>query len=393
MAEDSTDADRRIMDTIGERTRVPILNIEEGDLYVLIGLPVCGLLLGGLSDLDALVFPLMGIGFLLGVALVFAAPSHLPTTTWLSDVYRFYVHRPRRTLAAPTETDGADSTATKRNEGGAAAYQPFTTDERTQDLTNVERAWPGAGAIERTDGAVVGMLELDPANMDLAMATDWAQLQALGESFANDDLTFPLTVHATTRRFPVDRLLDALENRLDDVDVTRAPVFRTLIEEYQETRPTEITGTQQLRYFLGVEVHPRDVYQRHQAEPSPVERLTMIPVLGWLFTPFVARREQLTEAELRKRLFEVLDQRCRTVDTGLVTKAPGWSARRVSTTELFLLTMEFWNGEAHDYGNPADVVRSQPVIQKQPASADTLFAAHGHPETNGQAVPSTEESR
>lgn len=393
MSRDSTNADRRIMDVIGEQTRVPILNIEEGDLYVLVGLPVSGLLLGGLFDLDALVLPFTATGFLLGVAIVFAAPSHLPATTWLADVYRFYVLHPRRTYASPAETADNSAEATQRNEGGIAAYHPFALDQRTQELTNVERAWPGAGTIERTDGVVVGMLELDPANMDFAMSKDWAHLQAVGEAFANNDLDFSLTVHATTRRFPVDRLLDAIADRLDDSDVTQAPVFRELLEEYQEKRPKEITGTQQLRYFLGVEVYPAEVYRRHQAEPSPAERLTRIPLIGILFTPFVTRRTNLTEGELRARLFEELDRRCRTIETTLVTKVPGWSTRRVSTTELFILAMEFWNGGEHTYGSPDAVVRSSPILDTQVDTRETLFPEQHGAVSNGHATKSAPEDR
>jgi hypothetical protein len=378
------------MDVIGEQTRVPLLNIEEGDLYILLGFPVGGLLIGGLADLNALILPLTLLGGLLGVAIVFAAPSHLPATAWLTDIYRYYLLRPRRTYAAPRETEGLAPGATTRTEGGLAAYHPFSVDERTQDLTNVERAWPGAGAIERTDGAVVGMLEVDPANMDFAMSDDWAQLQAVGEEFANNDLDFPLTVHATTRRFPVDRLLDTIADRLDDEDVTNAPVFRSLLEEYRQTRPTEIAGTQQLRYFLGVTVYPADVHQRNQAEPSPLERLRRVPGLGVVLAPFVSRRAQLTAAELRAKLFEELDRRCRTLDTALVTKASGWSARHVSTTELFVLTMEFWNGEAHDFGGDDGIVRSGPVLRKTKPSEedDNHWASPGA--TNGHARNSGE---
>lgn len=380
MARDSIGADRRIMDAIGEQTRVPLLNIEEGDLYILIGLPITGLLIGGVADLNALILPLTACGFLLGVAIVFAAPSHLPATTWLADTYRYYVHRPRWTYAAPGDPQGLAAAATKRTEGGLAAYHPFSVDERTQDLTNVERAWPGAGAIERTDGALVGMLELDPANMDFAMSGDWAHLQAVGEEFANNDLDFPLTVHATTRRFPVDRLLTAITERCDDEDVTHAPVFRALLEEYRETRPKEIEGTQQLRYFFGVTVYPSVVHRRYEAEPSPIERLSTIPGFGLLLRPFVTRRSQVTEAELRKKLFEELDRRCRTVETALVSKASGWSARRVSTTELFVLSMEFWNGEEHDYDPSESVVRTTPVLRRSEgvAPAWSAGATNGH---------------
>jgi hypothetical protein len=234
------------------------------------------------------------------------------------------------------------------------------------------------------------MVELDPANMDFAMSDDWAHLQAVGEEFANNDLDFPLTVHATTRRFPVDRLLNTIADRLDDEDVTNAPVFRSLLEEYRNTRPTEIAGTQQLRYFLGVTVYPADVHRRNQAEPSPLERLRRVPGLGVLLAPFVSRRAQLTAAELRTKLFEELERRCRTLDTALVTKASGWSARRVSTTELFVLTMEFWNGEEHDFGVDDGIVRSNPIlretksVEKDDNRQASTAATNGHTRNSGE---------
>ena len=37
-------------------------------------------------------------------------------------------------------------------------------------------------------------------------------------------------------------------------------------------------------------------------------------------------------------------------------------ARRLSTVELFVLNMDFWNGREHDQDEAAHVVRKQPII-------------------------------
>lgn len=354
------------MDVIGEESRIPLLNVEEGDVYVLLGFPIAGLFLGSVTGFEALVLPLVLVGLVFGIATVYAAPEHLTASTWVKDVYRYYATRPRVTFSAPAEgTRLGDAEASKPNEGGLVDYTPFSPDERTQDLTNVERAWPGASAIERSDGAMVAMLELDPANMDFAMSGDWAQLQSIGEDFANNELNFSLSIHATTRPFPVERLVSKIDDRLEDDDVKRNPTFRALLEEYRETRPEEMAGTQQQQYYLGVEVNPFEVYQRHRTERSPAERLTRIPLIGMLFNPFVTRRDRLTQAEVRSQMVEKLDTRCRTLETELVGKASGWSARRLSTVELFVLTMDFWNGEDHEYGDPRDAIRTTPAVDHE----------------------------
>jgi len=92
---------------------------------------------------------------------------------------------PASHVQCPEAADRTTNETEERNEGGLANYTPFKPDERTQDLTNIKRAWPGAGAIQRTDGTMEAFIEIDPGNMDFAMSDDWAQLQNAGEDFAN----------------------------------------------------------------------------------------------------------------------------------------------------------------------------------------------------------------
>jgi len=361
MTRDHDTAGRRIMDELGEESRIPILNIEEGDVYVLLGFPIGGLLFGGLTGLDGAILPFVLLGVVFGGSIVYASPNHLPASTWLGDVYRYYCKRPRFTYSTEATAEPDESST----DGGLVSYTPFKPDERTQDLTNIRRAWPGAGAIERSDGSMEAYLEIDPGNMDFAMSGDWAQIQMLGEEFANKELDFTLKFHATTRSFPVSRLVDRIDGRLTDRDVKQNPIFRELLEEYREQRPQELEGTQQIRYFIGVEVDPFEVYDRYQDEQSPAEKLTSFPVVGFLFNPFVTRRNDMTNAETRAAMFEKLDSRCHGLQTEFIQKAAGWSAQRLTTIELFVLSMDFWNGEEHEYDDGADAIRDHPTIDHQ----------------------------
>ncbi|WP_255152211.1 hypothetical protein [Halorarius halobius] len=353
MSSDSSAAGRRVMDRLGEQRRIPLLNIEEGDVGVALGFPIAGLFAASLVA-DVLVVPFVLVGLTVGVALVYAAPPHRTAWTWLRDVTRFTILRPRMTLSRPADSDPAST------EGGAVQYTPFTPSERTQDLTSIERAWPGAGAVEREDGTMEAFLEVDPANMDFAMSGDWQAVQEAGEGFANAELQFPLTVHATTRSFPADQLVTQLEDRMDDPDVQSNPAFEELLEEYRQQRPAELADTRQHRYYLGVEVSPLEVYNRYTEEPTPGEKLLDIPVVGVLFTPFVTRRADLAAAERRQAMFEKLDDRVRRLRTEFIEDVPGWSGTRLSTLELFALSAEFWNGE--EYDDPDRLMRTEAAV-------------------------------
>ncbi len=351
------------MNQFGESSRIPYLNIEEGDIGVLIAFPVIGLFLAGLVGIESLALPLIMGGFGFGIAIIYVTPAHVNSWAWLTDVYR-YLKRPRITYSAPPHGVHASNSEVTPNEGGLANYTPFTPDERTEDLANTQRAWPGAGAIQRSDGAMEAFIEIDPDNMDFAMSDDWAHLQEAGEEFANKELDSKLKIHTTTRSFPVEQVVEQIEDRLTDEDVTSNPIFQELLEEYRETRPKEMRerGIQQVRYYIGVEVNPLDVYNRYHDEATPAEKLTQFPVIGFLFAPFVTRREDLTDAELRAQMFQKLDARMNTVRSELVQQVSGWSAHRLSTVELFVLNMDFWNGEEHDYDDASNVVREQPVL-------------------------------
>jgi len=341
------------MESFGEESHVPYLNMTEGDVGVLLVFPIAGLLGASLFGIGSLALPLAMTGLGVGAVVVYVAPRHVTAWTWLRDVAR-YVYRPKTIRNAGTAASGAA-------EAGLGAYVPFRPDERTQDVTNIARAWPGAGAVERADGAMEGFLEIQPGNMDFAMSDDWAALQAAGAEFANKELTYPLKVHATTRAFPVEQLTATIESRLEDPDVDANPVFRDLLEEYRETRPAEMRerGLQEVRYCLGVTVEPIEVYDRHQEEATPAEQLTQLPVLGVLFRPFVTRRADLSAAERRAKLFELLETRLAGVESEFVQSAAGWTARRLTTVELFTLAVEFWNGHEDAHGDPGRVLRDR----------------------------------
>lgn len=352
------------MDQFGEESRIPYLDIEQGDVGVVIAFPLATLVLANLVGLATLALPLAGVAVLLGFGVVLVRPNHMNSMEWLAALWEFE-KRPNWTFSVPVFDEvSLESTETKRNEGGLMNYTPFKPDERTQDLTNIERAWPGAGAVQRRDGVYEAFVEIEPGNMDFAMAEDWANVQTQAAEFANKELDFELKFHATTQSFPVEQLVDRIDERQLDEDVKQNPIFAELLDEYRERRPEEMRarGAQELRFFLGVQADDFEVYDRFEDENTPAESLADIPLLGILFAPFVTRRQSLSEAEERMAVFSKLDDRLAAIEDELVQNISGWDSRRLSTVELFVLCAEFWNGEEHEFGDDAAVVTNSPAI-------------------------------
>lgn len=343
------------MDGLDETSRIPLFDIEEGDVGILFGGPLLGLLIGSLSGLDTLVLPLAVCGLALGTMVVYAAPRHLSAWAWLSVVTRHVFTRPRVTLGIPSDEERPST------EGALVDHLPITLDERTQDLTQIERAWPGAGAVERTDGAVQGYIELHPDTMDFAQSGDWAAVQATAETFANTEVEFPLRLYVTTRSFPVEPMVDRLEERLADPGVETTPALQTLIEEYYDQRPAALEGTQELRYYLGTEVERLEVYKNGERERTPGEKLAAIPLVGILFRPFITRRSTYAEEEIHQRMVDLLDRRLDTIESSFVNQVPGWSATRCSTLDLISLSAKFWSDEPVEHVE----YRREPALNNQ----------------------------
>ena len=118
------DPDER--DELGEEQRIPLFNVKQGNVGVLFGFPIAGLLLGSLIS-HALVLPLILVGVTLGVATTYAAPPHLTAWTWLRDATHHYLFRARMTLSQPADA-AHDST-----EGGLVQYtsSPRANERRT----------------------------------------------------------------------------------------------------------------------------------------------------------------------------------------------------------------------------------------------------------------------
>ena len=92
--------------------------------------------------------PLGAVGVALGAVGVYLTPDHRATDEWLATMLE-YRQRP--------------------------SQQSHAT---ASDHTQVERVYPRADAIERADGALVGVVRVEPPSMALATDAEWRQQAA-----------------------------------------------------------------------------------------------------------------------------------------------------------------------------------------------------------------------
>lgn len=273
--------------------------------------------------------PIGAVGVVLGAVGVYLTPAHRATDEWLATMLD-YRRRPAQ-----------ESHATAR------------------DHTQVERVYPAADAIERADGALVGMVRVDPPSMALATDDEWREQAAAFQDFLNTTVDFPVQLYATTRPFDVDAYLAHFERRRADPDVRENDQLDRLIEEYVDWFADDLERRQTTirDHYVVVPIHPREV---RFADESIVKKLTRLPVLGVFLQVWLAPGLE----EERTAMLTQLDERTRLVARGL-REIDGVSTGQVSAGHAAELVAEFWRGEAVGIDDPTQVFGSSPVVQNR----------------------------
>ncbi|WP_310732965.1 hypothetical protein [Halostella salina] len=243
--------------------------------------------------------------------------------------------------------------------------------DAAKEYTAIERVYPDDNALERTDGALVGLVQVDGPTMALATDEQWQAQADAFQNLLNTVVEFPIQIYSTTQPFPVEEYLSHYEARLEDADVKDNPQLKGLIENYIAWYRTDLEERRMTirDHYVVVPVTPAEVQFERE---SVSQRLTAIPVLGiFVQAWFAPRRAAQHDAMLR-----ALSERCRRLEGG-IREMDGCSATRVETTEAVRLLGEYWTGERSTYGDLRQVLRTRPLVgtERTEGSSDATVEA------------------
>ena len=275
---------------------------------------------------QTLTLPLAGLAIACGALFVYLTPGYTTSLDWLGTFVGFQ----RNTHDLPHE--------------------------EAKQYTLLERIHPAAGAIERTDGAFVGLVQVTPPPMALATDEEWASKADAFRDFCNTTVQFPIQLFSTTQPFPVDEYLGRYEARLEDEDVAQNPRLEALIEHYVEWYEDDLEDRRMTirDHYVVVAVTPREVQFDRE---SLAQKLAALPLLGLAVRALTAPRR----AEQRAAMFEALDERLQQMEAGL-REIEDCSATRVDVAEATTLLAEYWHGDDHAHGDPAWKLRTGPLV-------------------------------
>jgi len=273
-----------------------------------------------------LVLPLAGVGVLLGSTFVLLTPPYTSSLGWLQAALGF--HRSERDLD----------------------FELACTE------TRFERAHLSRNALERQDGTLVGLVEVSAPLLALATPSEWAAHTSAFADFCNTTLEYPIQIYSTTRAFDVDSYLSTYEDRLSDPDVLANPRLGALIEGYIEWYETELASREMTirEHYVIVSVHPDSLTFESN---SILQKASALPLIGVFARVLNGAHHRDRSTEIA---FDVLDERCRSIASGL-RGIEGTHTKRVDAETAVTLLSDFWG--THNHPRTEDgVLRENPLI-------------------------------
>ena len=214
--------------------------------------------------------------------------------------------------------------------------------EQTQSLTKIERVLPIASAIERTDGAIVGLVEVKGRDMALAEEDAWATAAEGFEQLARA-LDSTVEIFSPARTIHPSRLSKGYLGREHDEDVRRNPTLRKLVNVYLDELPNEFNrrATAIRRFYVVVSVTEREVRRDDQ---GALADLAELPGIGGPIERFGLAKRGPEDAEIKERQRSILSARKRAVENA-VSSIEGCEATEVDDEYLTAIIKEFWTGK------------------------------------------------
>jgi len=276
--------------------------------------------------IQTLLLPVAAVAACLGAVFVYVTPAYTSSLDWLVTMVRFH------------------TTATEEPHSEALEHHQLA------------RVYPTHDAIERRDGAVIGLVRVSPPSMALATDEEWGAMANSFQDFLNTTVTFPIQIYSTTQPFPVETYLDRYRSRLDDPDVQANPRLERLIEEYIDWYERDLAARQMTirDHYVVVPVTPGEVQFSRGSLLAP---LCNLPVLGSLITLWSSP----PPAEQRQALFETLADRLDRVRRG-IHDIEGCRAQQVDATTAAQVISDYWAGQTQVHGEIDNRLRSQPLV-------------------------------
>lgn len=299
-------------------------------------------------------FGIMLIVFLLGVSVLAAVPDYTSFSGLIS-TYLSFKRRAKESRKVNSETDEE------------VEHRIWETSESTVEQTGVSKIYGEKGVIEREDGAIVGAMKINGANLDTATERSVREVTQQFANFVNNNLSFPIQIYLTTRRFNPETFLEKYENRLDDPEIQGNDMLELYIDHYTDRTPRFLSRYYYREYYILIPVTVSDVVRESREEGAL--NLSAIPGgIGELLADLFGSSSfgEITEKQIKQRQIDEVKKRLEKVSRNGIEGLGDANAEVITDANHYAaLIKEFWEGRDLSFKRDKNFVRETPVVSKQ----------------------------
>jgi len=366
------DIERRIPDNLGGTETIfenaPIVGrVEITDGIIAFGPSLIGLMIMNSfipASYSWIGLTISGLLAFLGFIFLLAKPKHHSLSEWIKN-YKSYKSRPQE-IQKQIKTDGG------LDENGI----PLTDNPDTREQTMIQAIHPSAGAIERTDGDMVGMVELGGINLDTARDTEWRNAADSLANFFNTQCEYDVQFFLPMRQFDPSDYEEMYRERMSDEESQNNP----LLYEYLDDRSAWMNGLAQesfiRQYFVIVSVSKTDVMSDQLSSGGFTDNLRNSPggdVIADIIDGLQGQdsKSVLSDSELKERQIKELKRRLDEIKTGLSQGGTN-NSEIVTGDQLGVYLKEYWEGTSIQSSEADGFVRNRPFVDSSGTVSDSV---------------------
>ena len=332
----------------------------------------------------------------LGAILLAIEPSHLSIGEFVLQRTHWLTRQPIKLHARDDAIDGTEQPPNKHPRARqilssvppANRFIAPEEDERTQDLVPVERLHPGPGhqAIELDNGLLIAMVDVNPANLSTATASDWDRRIGQLDEALSTHIDFEIQ-HVSTVR-PLDHgeyreeYHQLKQDRPDPEDVSGMQKLRAkLLEERVGVIESDHENVHLREDYYLVKLHPGELVESTDEGASFFGSITNAPIIGSHVRRRRLKKRMEDQRELREELLTELRDRLGRM-TSVANRVDGVSAHRASLADLTRALITHYKADVDAYDLSDEDLRA--LIHGSPA-IDATFdpdSADGDSESN-----------
>lgn len=338
----NNDPTRRVLDEFGADDSIEGVDtdLRAADVAFVLGTAFLGAMVYELvssfgSGLPSTVgFALAVVLTLAAVVAVFATPdSESSTPSWLQQRLAFWRQEKERSVV------------------------DVDPQNRTTTLTHVKSFHTDDNAIERVDGALVGGVRVEPANLSLASDRQWHQAASQFGTALNG-LDYAVQFYTAGRHADAEKIASAYDGREHDEDIAGNETLEDLVEMYQGHYRSEFNSIYASQitlreYYILIPVREDEVTV---GKSGVVAALGAVPIFGDALATVLGAVSEGDETKIEQR--RELASRIEDVESA-IQNVQGCSTNVLSTDDLAGMVEESWTGVRSNQGSR---VRSVPVV-------------------------------